>query len=369
MAPKTQLTRSALIYGGVTVLLCACSLVAALLLGRNVPTSLDRVNTKPQPIAAMVTPARDTYTHPAQLTVEFADPPPVVSTAESGLITKVNIQPGEQLSPGDLVFRINGVGVMAYAGETVFYRALTRGDTGPDVAGLQTALNQILDGPPLATDGKFGLRTETRVEKLQRALGVEEPDGVFEPQYLLRIPSNPYPVAENKIAEGREVPSVGESVLLGAWTISNAIVQPAPGFQGPEGDYLFRVSGKEIAATLNSGQWTITDVEALAAVSSKPVEANRLVHEGQLVSLVEEEQLAVPAAAIIADPRSRAGTANNAASAENICVALADATHTKVPVEIVGVSADGRPYIRGQITAGTQILLNPGEVLPDLSCP
>ena len=60
-------------------------------------------------------------------------------------------------------------------------RLLRVGSSGPDVADLQTELNQAGAEPPLQADGQFGPRTRAAVVEFQRANGLD-PDGVVGPQ-------------------------------------------------------------------------------------------------------------------------------------------------------------------------------------------
>jgi peptidoglycan hydrolase-like protein with peptidoglycan-binding domain len=108
----------------------------------------------------------------------------------SGTYTKLPA-PGQVISQGQVLFRVNDRPVVLLYGSTPAYRTLSAGTTGSDVAELNADLVALGYATPAElSPASFGSGTAAAVEKLQAALGLT-PDGtltlgqaVFEPTAL-----------------------------------------------------------------------------------------------------------------------------------------------------------------------------------------
>lgn len=135
-------------------------------------------------------PLSTTLRQPARTVASNSLPGVVLSTA-----------PGE-VEQGSTVYVVAGTPVRVVEGEVPFYRDLTRGTEGEDVAQLQQALVDLghLDG---AADADFGWRTERAVRAWQKDLGQRQTGTIALGELVAvdRLPS---------------VIQLGEAVLRGA---------------------------------------------------------------------------------------------------------------------------------------------------------
>jgi hypothetical protein len=106
-----------------------------------------------------------------------------------GTYTKLP-EPGQVISQGQVLYRVDNSPVVLLSGSTPAYRTLSAGMTGADVAELNVDLVALgyATSPQLSrTSASFGSATVTALEKLQAALGVAQTgtlalgQAVFEP--------------------------------------------------------------------------------------------------------------------------------------------------------------------------------------------
>jgi peptidoglycan hydrolase-like protein with peptidoglycan-binding domain len=115
--------------------------------------------------------------------------PYAVINRTSGIYTKLPA-PGQVISQGQALYRVDDSPVVLLYGSTPAYRSLSAGMTGPDVTELNADLVELGYATPAQlspTSASFGPATATALEALQAALGVTQ-DGtltlgqaVFEP--------------------------------------------------------------------------------------------------------------------------------------------------------------------------------------------
>lgn len=109
----------------------------------------------------------------ARGTVEQSAVYPLEPTAlpERAVVTATNVAQGQEIRAGDLALAINGRPVVALPGSFGFYRDLTPGLVGPDVAQLQQGLAAAGLPTPPSEAGTFGIGTERAVAALYRRVG------------------------------------------------------------------------------------------------------------------------------------------------------------------------------------------------------
>lgn len=98
---------------------------------------------------------------------------PFVAVATNGLAgTVTSVATLDQVDIGDVLYSVNTVPVRAVVGDTPFWRDLSFGAVGDDVAQLQQALAELgyYAGEP---DGRFQGSTAQAVREWQRALGLQ----------------------------------------------------------------------------------------------------------------------------------------------------------------------------------------------------
>jgi hypothetical protein len=99
----------------------------------------------------------------------------VINQAQ-GTYTELPV-PGQVISQGQVLYRVNDSPVVLLYGSTPVYRTLSTGASGADVAQLNADLIALGDATTAqlsATSSFFGSATTTAVEKLQAALGVTQ---------------------------------------------------------------------------------------------------------------------------------------------------------------------------------------------------
>jgi hypothetical protein len=135
-------------------------------------------------LSAMVS-VDGTLTYRAQ---SDGSPYSVINVA-TGTYTELPV-PGQVISQGQVLYRVNDSPVVLLYGSTPAYRTLSAEETGADVAELNAdlvALGYATAAQLSATSSFFGSATATAVEKLQAALGVAQNgtltlgQAVFEP--------------------------------------------------------------------------------------------------------------------------------------------------------------------------------------------
>src|SRR5262249_3998050 len=90
------------------------------------------------------------------------------------VVTKMPAKLGGRVRPGHVIAEIDGSPIILLRGSLPAYRDLHEGDSGPDVAQLQTALIR-LGYPDFDPSGDFGLSTADALALLYDQLGYSAP--------------------------------------------------------------------------------------------------------------------------------------------------------------------------------------------------
>lgn len=342
-----------------TAVLCVGAVASAWLLSFDVPRSLSDLDPAPVAVTAPVGEASAKYSMDATLEVRFVPVDPLIAPTQSGTVTSIEMTPGAVLGNGSPLYSVDDHQVTAYVGEGVFFRPLSKGDKGEDVAQAQATLNALLPEWAVVVDGDFGAWTEVLVKKWEERLGVAKPSGVFSQDWFVRLPGEVYTVAQVMIQAGQPVPPAGESLATGLPAPTSATIAPADEVDAPLGAYVFTFEGRTADVTLTDDGWSVSDIEQAVDVTGRPAEGETASVEGNLRLAEPESGLAVPASALMSDDTKT-------------CVAVeepGDSEFTKVPVTIVEGLVDGTVVVEGDITAGDPVLLNPGEMLDSIQCP
>ncbi|MGR0318686.1 peptidoglycan-binding domain-containing protein [Agromyces sp. ZXT2-3] len=118
---------------------------------------------------------------------------PAGANRAAGVVTGVNVAPGDVVSPGSVLFELDLRPVVVAEGAVPAFRMLAQGAEGADVAQLQRLLAELgfYGGEQ---DGGFGTATAGAVRDWQESLGVEN-DGIVQPGDIVFVPSLPNRVA------------------------------------------------------------------------------------------------------------------------------------------------------------------------------
>jgi peptidoglycan hydrolase-like protein with peptidoglycan-binding domain len=154
-------------------------------------------------------------------------PVPVGSNLASGVVTSVNVEPGQEVGTGAVLYTVNLRPVVIAQGSIPAFQGLSSGSTGADVAQLQAMLAS-LGFYNYDVDGKFDWATTQAVESWQESLGLDG-DGVVRAGDIVYVPSLPTRVAldAEKVERGASLGG-GEPVVRG--------LPPTPAFTIPVTD-------------------------------------------------------------------------------------------------------------------------------------
>jgi hypothetical protein len=121
---------------------------------------------------------------------------PFGQNAAGGVVTSVEVEPGEMVTAGDVLFTVGLRPVVVAVGSVPMFRSLAVETEGPDVAQLQQLLSELghFGGE---VDGLFYSATRTAVRAWQEELGVAS-TGVVEVGDIVFVPELPVPVVLNE---------------------------------------------------------------------------------------------------------------------------------------------------------------------------
>ncbi len=297
------------------------------------------------------------FSEPASLSGTPVQAPPVVSSGRPGTVTAVMVAPGDAVPSGAAVFAVDGVQVVAHADDAVLYRLLAAGAKGPDVAAVQRVLSVLVPEQAVEPTGTMDAATVRLVRAYERVLGVSSPTGIVDPTWFVHLPYDGYVVEAVEVVAGAPAPVAGEDVLTASTTITGASVSGTT--RGPAGAYEFLVQGVSVPVEhVGDGAWTVTDVAAAAGVllsGEAPAEGPVRV-EGRTRYIDGAPGQSVPGASVVTDTGGRT------------CVVLA-ATREPVAVQVLGASLDGAAQLAPDLPVAAEVLVNPLQVVGDVTCP
>lgn len=258
----------------------------------------------------------------------------VVAAQSEGTVTGLAIEPGRPIAAGDVVVRVDGLPVIAFAAPAPLYRDVVEGMEGDDVRSVQAVLvdRGLLD----RVDGLAGPATADAIERWNASYGL--PHGrTFARSSVIWIP------------EGATVPvdvsiEVGD-LLQPPTPIYRAVLDPERVDVDIEGDPARRtVSLADATVPLPPGQSAISDPEDVAAI--RVVMADQDTAAVVVTTAGSHEVGGVPASAVLTD------------DAGNACV-LTDLDGGSVRIDPLGGSL-GMVEVDARLI-GTPLVINPRE--------
>ncbi len=197
--------------------------------------------------------------HTVKISLKRSSAPPLV-VGFDGRVTAVSCKAGEALKSGQTVARINNTPLIGLATSAPLYRNLSQGHKGDDVKALQTELIRL--GYGVKADGTFDGRTVMAVKELQKAAGVDRPDGTITSGQILWLPASAVVPDSCKLVLGAYVSSGQTYAEVPAQLIS-IIVNPMPA-NVVDGERAIQVMG--VTGPLDK-DGTATDAEFLGKVA------------------------------------------------------------------------------------------------------
>lgn len=189
-------------------------------------------------------------------------PYPVINQAQ-GTYTKLP-DLGQEMSQGQVLYRVNDIPVVLLYGSTPAYRSLSPGTTGADVAQLNGDLDSLGYATSAQLDPKsayFGSATVAALEKLQAAIDVAQTgvltlgQAVFEPN-AVRITALSAPLGASA--------QTGQTVMRATSTIRDVQVALDASQQTD------MAAGDKVIITLPNNQTTPGVVSSVGAVATCP---------------------------------------------------------------------------------------------------
>jgi peptidoglycan hydrolase-like protein with peptidoglycan-binding domain len=218
--------------------------------------------TNPEISTASAAVASLTRTLEASGTIEY-EIALVVDSPSSGTVLEI-VEPGDTVSSGDVLARIDDQVIVWLAGEIPAWRSLTVGDEGDDVEQLERALTELgFNDGTVTVDDEYTSATADMVERWQDSLGVE-------PTGAVALGSVVYTGDRNRVAKveagvGDRV-SAGPLISLGTdIRIATLDVDPADGVHLKVGDAVEAmlpdrtlVTATVVSVVETAEVWTVT---------------------------------------------------------------------------------------------------------------
>ncbi len=301
--------------------------------------------TLPEPLVATVQSASRAHEVVVAISVQYADPLTATLDA-SGVLTTVDVAPGDVVQIGTRIAAVNDAPVTAYTSATPLWRDLFRGVSGADVSVAQTVMATFgyYSGP---IDGKVGYGTEKAFKAFNRDHGYGSTNGALGLGSLVWIGPTPVTVASVAVA-------AGESVAPGAEVFTTTSGPSA--IKVTEAASLVRdqpvslVVGDTITP-YEVGTGVVTDPDAVVAIAA----ALGLTTDGTGTIRLDSPVVVgtLPSSAVVSDAEG------------NTCF-FPGVEGPPVTIEPIGGSLgtiDVDPSL-----VGRDVLVNPREVREDLSC-
>lgn len=287
-------------------------------------------------------------------------PIPIGSNLAAGTVTSVNIDPGQEVGVGTVLYTVNLRPVVVAPGAVPAFRSLSVGSQGQDVAQLQSMLSTLgfYSGP---ADGEMGYGTSAAVSSWQRSMGVE-PDGEVQAGDIIFVPDLPTRVTlDAKVVFRGAALGGGERILQGlpaapifsiAVTESQAALMPAGTkveIASPEGASWAAVVAEQKPQEADSSVLVSLSGEDGTAIcgtecAEVPVGDKSLLRS-EVLTVESVSGLVVPSAALL--------------SSANGSLFVTDEEGKRRDVKVV-TSARGMSVIEG-VAAGTKVRLPASE--------
>lgn len=186
------------------ILVCLLIAVTSFIIGKNSSTSQEEALALAQTSIPVYAAAErrtlgSTSTHNGNV---HSLPSQDITYTGTGIVTTVEVEPGDTVTPGTLIATVDSNPIIAVTGSNKpIYRDIHPGDSGYDVEAVQEILNQL--GYPLTITGTFDENTEKTAQKLFANMGYTSPCGekicVLTGTFL-KIPADLPPVAQTTSA-------------------------------------------------------------------------------------------------------------------------------------------------------------------------
>lgn len=228
-----RVARTLAVWVGILVWIATPVLVAAWVIDQA------RSSVTPPEVAVWVpaTDAAGARLEPTLIVPSWVQQPSVLAPAWNGLVQRVLVTPGAQVSTGTPLAVVDGVTHLAADSEVPFSRPLQRGDEGADVAALNLVLAAM--GKSASEGDDLGALSAAGIEDLAADIGAGVTE-VFNPAWLVYLPGDGT-IAAVKLRVATPAPSAGTEILTftpslkGARAVPDEAILPPDGVSGVPG--------------------------------------------------------------------------------------------------------------------------------------
>gem|GEM_PF-3077132 len=346
------------------------SVVLALTIVRR-SDHISELATDPTPLLVSATLLETKEPIDTQMKLVVTDGLEISANVSVGLVTAVWVAAGDEITTGERLFDVDGVGRYGAHSPEPFYRNLEAGAVGADVVMLK---NLLIGFGLLAEDAnqsaRFDNSTARAVGELNRIWSVPNTSMSFDPDLVVWLPTPQVAVAEMALVQGKPVPPAGEAIFKGGAQVLLSQLSLVnnenfvDGFVGGEvtdrttGTLLGTLASPDGTVKLDPegfNQWLAANDTAVPGASAESgVQIQVTLSRPSMV-----ERQVIPAAAIMTD----------ASGLTNCIWSQRNNSWEPLPVLVSSAGETGQVTLAEALPEGTQILANPIEVLERAVCP
>lgn len=290
------------------------------------------------------------------IALRWSAPVSLAYRGQSGLITAVNVAPGDHIGQGSLLFVVDDHPVRVAVTAAPWSQPVAAKSDPTAIAELNAFL--AASGQPANDGSTWGARTARGVQQYAKAMGVEDAVKQFDPAWVVWAPSA-LAVGEVNVATGFQTPASGEKVLVAAARLGAATVKSSTALD--PASYVVAVDGVTI---------TLADAGAVAAESFASLEQvlSETMQSVDAIAHLREprEVLTVPPSSVVTD--TRGATCLLSRVPEGGVIQLEGAGFDPIGVEVIG-GVPGVTYAKaaeGQELR--EILSNPSDFASAVHC-
>lgn len=329
-------------------------LVAGVLAWRDDP--LSATDRTAGPLISSPTPRTITDERQVRIMATALPGPEVTAGPARGTITAVRVAPGSTLVDGAVLFQVDGVDRIGFASSLPFYRPISPGTEGPDVAELHRLLllkgiiDDMPDNPATAT-----FATGQAIADFAESLGAGRTT-TFDPGWLVFLPAPDLVAASVGLKVGQQAPAQGAVIITTPGRVTAARLvsgNQEPLNFAPGAEYVAIVDGEAFA--IDTSTQAIAEADLPRLRSPKETERDGIPAVARRKAPLQA--LAVPSSAVMTNDR---GT---------LCLWLPeDKGYRAVTVTVAGARG-GVTNVATGLEASQQVLANPAQVLDNPQCP
>lgn len=156
------------------------------------------------------------------IAVEWGADPSLRAPAWEGLVQRVDVQPGQEITHGTSIGLVSGIVRQAWRTDVPISRALAAQDSGPEVAAMKAAFREL--GMRVTEGDRVDWLTLQTIRAFAETIGVESPETVlaFEPAWVVFLPRS-IAVGEILLDVGGAAPTMGTEIIHGGEKVQRGI--------------------------------------------------------------------------------------------------------------------------------------------------